>query len=252
MALHDWSRIPAGLFHDFHQTWSIYIKNALNGGVLPKGFAAFVEQKSGPKSSDVLTLESGRRSSSPDKDLGGSVATLAKPATTYIRRTENDFYSRKANRIVIRHQLGRTVAVIEIVSPGNKDSRLAFTEFVEKTVGFLSKGVHVLVVDLFPPTKRDPFGIHKAIWDEVEEEDFVLPDKKNRVLASYVAGEEKFAYVEVIGVGDKLPDMSVFLTEDYHVVVPLEATYAATWEVCPEVLRQAVETGRLPEMEEQE
>ncbi len=26
MPLHDWSRIPAGLFHDFDQTWAIQIK----------------------------------------------------------------------------------------------------------------------------------------------------------------------------------------------------------------------------------
>ena len=37
MPMHDWSRIPAGLFHDFHQTWSIQIKLALNAGILPKG-----------------------------------------------------------------------------------------------------------------------------------------------------------------------------------------------------------------------
>jgi len=28
MPIHDWSRIPSGLFHDFHQTWTIQIKQA--------------------------------------------------------------------------------------------------------------------------------------------------------------------------------------------------------------------------------
>ena len=44
MPLHDWSRIPAGLFHDFHQTWSIQIKLAMNAGILPRGPSALVEQ----------------------------------------------------------------------------------------------------------------------------------------------------------------------------------------------------------------
>lgn len=26
--------------------------------------------------------------------------------------------------------------------------------------------MHVLVIDLFPPTPRDPQGIHQAIWSE--------------------------------------------------------------------------------------
>ena len=30
MPIHDWSRVPSGLFHDFHQSWSIRIKDALN------------------------------------------------------------------------------------------------------------------------------------------------------------------------------------------------------------------------------
>jgi len=57
MPIHDWSRIPSGLFHDFHQTWSIQIKMALNAGILPKGISALVEQRSGPRESDVLALE---------------------------------------------------------------------------------------------------------------------------------------------------------------------------------------------------
>ena len=31
MPMHDWSRVYSGMFHDFHQSWSIRIKDALNG-----------------------------------------------------------------------------------------------------------------------------------------------------------------------------------------------------------------------------
>ena len=50
-------------------------------------------------------------------------------------------------------------------------------------------------------------------------------------------------------VGDALPDMPLFLTNDLHVMVPLELTYRATWDASPEELRIAVETGVLPEPE---
>jgi hypothetical protein len=35
--------------------------------------------------------------------------------------------------------------------------------------------VNLLIVDLFPPTSRDPQGIHGAIWDELAGEPFELP-----------------------------------------------------------------------------
>jgi len=34
MPIHAWGKVDANLFHDFHQTWTISIRNALNGGLL--------------------------------------------------------------------------------------------------------------------------------------------------------------------------------------------------------------------------
>lgn len=194
------------MFHDFHQTWSIHIKTALNAGFLPRGLSALVEQR-------------------------------------------KEIYAGRANRIAIKHHLGRTVAVLELLSPGNKDSRAAVRNFVEKTIDFLRLGVHVSLVDLFPPTPRDPLGMHKLIWDEISDEPFAFPAGKDRLVASYETGAEKAAYVEPLAVGDVLPDMALFLAEGVHVKVPLEPTYQTAWEACPEALREAVETGILPEPE---
>ncbi|MCI0358904.1 MAG: DUF4058 family protein [Planctomycetaceae bacterium] len=247
MPLHDWSRVPAGLFHDFHQSWSIRIKDALNAGRLPPGLMALVEQKAGPKESDVLAIEA-RSRPHPDAGSGqGGLATMSPPQTRIVRRTAKEFYSDRANRIVVRRHLGRMVAVVEIISPGNKDSRFALRQLVEKTVDFLRAGVHVLVIDLLPPTARDPTGIHKLIWDEIEEEDFTLPPDQDRVLASYETGSDRAAFIELVGVGDPLPEMPLFLHSGEHVQVPLEATYQATWDALPGEFRRAVETGVLPE-----
>src|SRR5437899_488297 len=116
MPIHDWTRVYAGLFHDFHQTWTIYIKNALNAGLLPKGMNALVEQRAGPKEPDVLTVD--RWESRTDLPSNGhGAATLAPPATRIVSKSSKEFYSDLANRIVVKHKLGRTVAVIEIISP---------------------------------------------------------------------------------------------------------------------------------------
>jgi hypothetical protein len=39
----------------------------------------------------------------------------------------------------------------------------------------------------------------------------------------------------------------MFLTDELHVMVPLESTYQAAWDDAPAELRLAVETGVLPE-----
>jgi hypothetical protein len=252
MPIHDWTRVPSGLFHDFHQTWTIHIKVALNAGVLPKGLSALVEQRTGTKEPDVLAIESWARTRRTHAADPGGLLTLERPNTTFTDRTTKEIYAERANRIAVKHHLGRTVAVIEILSPGNKDTRSAIRDFVEKTIDFLRAGVHVLLVDLFPPTPRDPQGVHRLIWDEIGEKPFALPADKDRVLASYETGGEKAAYVEVIGVGNVLPAMPLFVAEGMHVKVPLEATYQTAWAACPEAMREAVETGILPQPDPEE
>ncbi len=245
MPLHDWTRVPSGLFHHLRQSWSVRIADALNAGRLPRGIVALVEQRSGPREGDVLAIEARARGPRWDVEAGG-VATMEPPATPIVHRSEKEIYAGWANRIVLRHHLGRIVAVIQILSPGNKDSRAALRDFVEKTIQFLREGIHVLVIDIFPPTPRDPLGIHKVVWDEIEDMPFEFPPGKDRILVSYETGGERAAYIEPVAVGDVLPEMPLFLASGLHVPVPLEPTYQATWDAAPLELRQVVETGVLP------
>lgn len=252
MPVHDWSHVDANLFHDFHQTWSINIRNALNAGLLPSGYSALVEQHAGGLIPDVLALQRRRRANRPAQP-GTAVLTPPPPKTRHVMKAKNVLAAR-GNRVVIRHRLGEVVCVIEIISPGNKSSRAALRTFVEKTVEFLRQGIHVLVVDLFPPTPRDPQGIHQAIWDEYDGEPFELPPDKPLTVAAYMAGDltagiVTTAYVEPIGVGDLLPDMPAYLEYGVYVPVPLEATYQAAWATCPPDMRELVETGRLADEE---
>lgn len=244
MPIHDWSKVDPNLYHHFHQAWSLTICNALNGGMLPKGYSALVEQHSPVLIPDVLALESNLTGKPPAETAnGGAATTLAPPKTRHLFRAQQESMARRANRITIRHSLGRIVCVIEIVSPGNKQSQKALRSFVDKSVGLLQNGVHLLVIDLFPPTRRDPQGIHKAIWDEIEEMPFDFDADKPLTLAAYVAGYPITAHVEPVAVGDVLLDMPAYLDEDHFVLVPLEATYLETWRHCPADMRVVVETG---------
>jgi hypothetical protein len=153
-----------------------------------------------------------------------------------------EFYRRKKKAIAVRHVSDdRLIAMIEIVSPGNKDSTRAFRNFMEKACFLLEQRIHLLLIDPFPPGKRDPQGIHAAIWDEVEEDAFTLPPGKPLTLVAYECELTTRAYVETIGIGDVLPDMPLFLEPDECVMVPLEATYQAAFAVMPRRWRRELE-----------
>ncbi len=218
MPIHDWTRVRPNRFHDFHQSWTIAIRNALNAGVLPSGYFAMVEQKIRGPEPDVITLALDPK---PKPEAGGTALDLQPPKTRFVTRTEAEGYARKANRVTVRHPDGDVVAVLEIVSPGNKDSRHAIRAFARKAVEFLHAGIHLLIVDPFPPGPRDPQGIHKVIWDRLHDEPFALPPDKPLTLAAYAVGAETAAYVEPVAVGDALPDMPIFLTADRYVPCPL-------------------------------
>ncbi|MGC8639149.1 MAG: hypothetical protein ACP5XB_04640, partial [Isosphaeraceae bacterium] len=98
-----------------------------------------------------------------------------------------------------------------------------------------------LVIDLFPPSKRDPQGIHKAIWDEFREEEFELPPGKPFTLASYDAGPPPVAYVQVASVGEALPDVPLFLEPGIYVPAPLETSYDETWSRFPAPMKRLLE-----------
>jgi hypothetical protein len=148
---------------------------------------------------------------------------------------------RKADRIAVRHRHGRILAVVEIVSPGNKASTSELRSFVETSSDLILQGVHLLVIDLFPPGERDPQGIHKAIWDQFEEEDFELPADRPLTLAAYDAGPPPVAYIQPVAIGDTLPDRPIFLQPDVYVPAPLEETYAATWHHFPAPMKRWLE-----------
>jgi hypothetical protein len=243
MPIHDWTRVRANRFHNFHQHWTIAICSALNAGRLPPGYFAMVEQRAGGPEPDVITLA---LTPPAGATPGGVAVAVQPPKARFVARSEATGYARKANRITVHHPDGEVVAVIEIVSPGNKGSRHAIQAFARKAVALLQTGVHLLIVDLFPPSRRDPQGIHKVIWDRLQDEPFTLPPDKPLTLAAYAAGTETVAYVEPVAVGDALPDMPVFLTADRYVLCPLEATYQTAWEQFPAPLKGPLESPPAP------
>jgi hypothetical protein len=208
MPVHDWTRVSDGTFHDLHYSWVLEIKRALNRGLLPRGYHVMAEQFGG--------------------DLGAPDV--------------RDSYSRLQRTLVVRHTSGgRIVAMIEVLSPGNKSSRHALRALLDKAVAALDAGIHLLLIDLHPPGPRDPQGIHGALLNEIGTEDYVLSRERPLTAAAYSGGTVVEAFVAHFVVGEPIPPMPLFLTRENYVRVPLEEAYRAAWEDVPpqyqEVLR---------------
>ena len=104
-------------------------------------------------------------------------------------------------------------------------------------------GIHLLLVDLFPPPLLAPRGIHCALWREDCGTDYALPADKPLTCVAYVGGAGSEAFIDPVAVGDALPDMPLFLTPEVYVSVPLEKTYQSAWGAMPAFWRDVLTTA---------
>ena len=142
MPIHDWSRVEAGIFHDFHHAWIEEIKRDLNANCLPNNYYAMAEQHAAGFGPDVLALQEDRNTSNEDVGLttSGGERTLVvdAPEVCLTAETDMEFYRRKQNTVVVRHVSGdRIVAIVEVVSKGTKSRRHGIRSLVEKAAALL-------------------------------------------------------------------------------------------------------------------
>lgn len=237
MPMHDWTRVPDGIFHAFHHAWIHVTAQRLNAGLLPDDLYALPEQVTGGYTPDVLTLGHQPEGDEPPEDAGGGVAVATAPARTQpVTRfvSEAERFVRRKSRIAVRHVSGDDiVALVEIVSPGNKASDYPLNALVRKVREFIEAGVHQLILDPFAPGPRDPNGLHALVWEPFAREPFRLPDDARLTFVSYEAADRPRAYIEPTNVGAPLPKMPLFVAPGAHVLVPLEDTYQSAFEAQP-------------------
>lgn len=162
MPIHDWTRVRANIYHDFHNSWIAFLKSALNTGVLPRGYYALSDHRVATTEPDVLAA---RTASDPDT-TGAGVAVATQPRVRMDSEPVPARRLRRRRRVTVRRQDDdRIVAIIELSSPSNKDRPASVRRFAEKVASYLEGGVHTLLIDLLPPTARDPFGLAGAVWE---------------------------------------------------------------------------------------
>lgn len=240
MPIHDWTRSSDAVFHGFQLSWTVEVMNRLNSGMLPRPLYAMTETLDLRPHPRLLEIPE------PDETVrlpeweDGLTDCVEHPPRTPVRNVDD---RRQYATVIgtVRDDLHQPRAAVLWVTRQDRETPYRFEALVRWAVGAITRDIGVLVIDLFPPSKRDPQGIHKLIWDRIKDEPYELPPGKPLTLASYSAGGIITAYVNNVGVGDPLPDMPIFLTADRYVPCPLESTYQASWAVFPKELKAPLE-----------
>ena len=231
MPLRDHFRPPTtrhGSWESLHGMWPAVIVQQLRRQ-LPPGFVSALRVHLGPYFEiDVAAYENDAPGVGPSTGEGGGAATLAPPRPTWAVETdvpEDDEYEVQIYRADEERQL---VAVIEIVSPANKDRPDKRRAFVGKCAALLRKGVAVSVVDVV--TVRHA-NLYAEVMAFVGHPDPTLgPDPPATYAAScrWVSGERRArleAWAHPMAVGAPLPPLPIWLADDVSVVFDLERSY---------------------------
>jgi hypothetical protein len=221
MPLHDWTD-RAG-WEGMHIFWMTEIARALRAE-LPPGYRAvigsspLVAVRVAPVKPDVSVTNGTPQPSTsptpqpttPEPDVEVAVATLEEDTSVQVERE------------------GRLVAVVELISPRNKDRPAAREQYAARYLSYLHGGVHLMIVDVH----RRPLGFSfpQLIAESLRE---VLPAPPAPSAVSYRVAAVAATGGRMLGVwhhplvaGESLPSLPLALTLDARVSIDLEATYS--------------------------
>jgi hypothetical protein len=216
MPLHDWATTSG--WEGVHQVWMVEMLYWIKPR-LPAGYRAYIgttptfaidapaEERPAPTEPEPPAAGPANPSEEPDQEI--AVATLA------------------ADRALFVESQGRLIAAVELVSPRNKDRAAARAAYASAYVGYLLKGVHLLLVDVHRSPLR--FSFADRIAQELQFEQPACPAPFE---IAYRVGEPapnggRFLAIwrRPLALGSPLPPLRLPLSASEEVPVDLEGTY---------------------------
>lgn len=236
MPLRDHFRLPVwkdASWEGFHGMWPAAMIFRLNP-LLPPEFTAEPRAHLGSYYEiDVSAYEEdeAKKSWLASSEQGGvatATVTSAPPEPTLV--VDADLADHYDYEVLVYDQ-GRArqlVAAIEIVSPGNKDRPESRRAFVTKCAALLQQGVCVSIVDLV--TVRN-FNLYAELLKFIDRSDPAFSPNPGPIYAVTCRARkigqtpklEAWAYP--MTVGQPLPQLPIWLADDFNVFLDLEGSY---------------------------
>ncbi|MGL6074733.1 MAG: DUF4058 family protein [Fimbriiglobus sp.] len=210
----------------FHGLWPGLMTVQLNQ-LLPARFEAEPSVHVGSEMEvDIAALDSANKFESAEGNL---VFEMGLP--TLAVEAEFPAESEYEVRIFDMQRNRRLVAAVEIVSPANKDRPESRQAFVGKCQALLKKGVSVTVVDL---VTSKHFNLYTGLLDLLGQADPTFdsePPDTYAVACRWIprAGKHTLeTWSHVLQIGQALPSLPLWLTDDFAISLDLEASYEQT------------------------
>jgi hypothetical protein len=221
---------PQRRWESFHSRWVNSMADLLNK-ILPRRFFAEVQTRLGSRvEADVAEfewLDEGKFEETGNGAGGGlavqtwapPVATLAMPAVfpdsfeVQVRDERDD---------------ARLVAVVELVSPGNKDRPETRLAFASKSVSYLQRGIGLIVVDI---VTEKHFNLHNELLPLLNlDTRFAMPDDPPLYAVAYRPTRQGNSnliegWPVALSIGATLPLLPLWLRRFSAIPLDLEASY---------------------------
>ena len=233
MPLRDHFRPPVMIqasWDALHGMWPSSLVRQLRT-LLPQGYVAAPTVHHGsPIEVDVATYENDDASRPQSAAGNGSVATAvwSPPEPTVAIETEIPDYDEFEVRIYDAERGRQLVAVIELVSPGNKDRPEKRHAFVGKCAALLQKGIAVCIVDVVTPRQ---FNLYAELLAFLGHGDPTLGQPPTHLYAASCRwrphGDRRLleTWSHALAPGQSLPTLPLWLTRKVAVPLDLEQSY---------------------------
>lgn len=222
---------PQRAWESFHSRWLNSMADRLNE-ILPRRFVAEVQTHLGSHiEADLAEYErlddEGHREEATNGPGGGlAVQTWAPPVATW---TMPAVFPDVFEMTVHDEKDGmRLLAVVELVSPGNKDRPETRLAFASKCASYLQRGIGVVIVDI---VTEKHFNLHNTLLPLLNLDDrFAMADDPHLYAVGYKPVQRgKVSVIDawpfVLTVGEALPVVPLYLRRFRAIPLDLSATY---------------------------
>jgi hypothetical protein len=221
---------PHHHWESFHSNWATRIADGI-AAVLPPEFQVEEYTHAGPGFEiDVATYEEQK---APEASVPSGLALATRSAPAYAPPAPDGVmpaaFPDTFEVRVFSTAAGLTlVAVIELVSPGNKDRPAERRAFVAKCASYLAQGVSLIVVDIVTNRQANLHNDLMRLMEAAPDLDF--PPQVALYAVAYrpvrrAEQEEVDLWRRPLAVGAALPTLPLRLTGDLFVAVDFEAAY---------------------------
>jgi hypothetical protein len=214
----------------FHGQWPAMIVQRLNPILPPRYVAGPHVHRGAEVEIDVATFE--KDDSPGPAPANGTSWAVAEPSVAV--ETELLSTDEYEVRVYDVERGRRLVAAVEIVSPSNKDRPESRQVFVAKCEALLRQGVSVSIVDLVTARR---FNLYLQLLDLIGQTDPTLGAEPPAIYAAacrWIDRGRKHVletWSHGLTIGQPLPTLPLWLTENLAVPLELEATYEETCRV---------------------